>query len=275
MPTAMKKSPSSSPLNGSMSASSSCRNSESASSTPARNAPSAIDSPIFSISSAVPITSSSAAAVKTSRLPWLAMNLSAGRTTNRLATMTTAITATPLAAEVQWAAGCPASLPSSGRSASSGITARSWNSSTAKDSRPWRVASCRRSASEDSTSAVEDIAQARPATSAACHERPSTQAQAASTTPVIADLRAAQAENGPAQRPQPRGLELEPDQEQEQHHAELRDMQGGLDIADHGKPRRSDQHPRGEIAQHRAQLEALEERHQQHGGEEKNRCLVE
>ena len=68
MPTAMKKSPSSRPLNGSMSASSSWRNSESASSTPARNAPSDIDSPIFSMISAEPTTSSSAAAVKTSRL---------------------------------------------------------------------------------------------------------------------------------------------------------------------------------------------------------------
>ena len=70
MPTVMKKSPSRSPLNGSMSASSSCRNSESASSSPARNAPSDIDTPIVSMMTAEPITSSSAAAVNTSGLPW-------------------------------------------------------------------------------------------------------------------------------------------------------------------------------------------------------------
>ena len=69
MPTAMKKSPSSRPLNGSTSASSSWRNSESASSTPARNAPSDIDRPIASITSAATITTSSAAAVNTSRPP--------------------------------------------------------------------------------------------------------------------------------------------------------------------------------------------------------------
>ena len=50
-----------------------------------------------------------------------------------------------------------------------------------------------------------------------------------------ADLRAAQAEHGPAQRPQARGLELEPDQEQQQHHAELREMEDGLDFGDHGQ----------------------------------------
>src|SRR5213594_2950072 len=69
MPTAMKKRPSSRPLKGSMSASSSWRNSESARSTPARKAPSEGDRPIFSMISAAPTTSSSAAAVNTSRPP--------------------------------------------------------------------------------------------------------------------------------------------------------------------------------------------------------------
>ncbi|MCK7496163.1 MAG: hypothetical protein MZW92_38440 [Comamonadaceae bacterium] len=45
MPTEMKNSPSSRPLNGSMSVSSAWRYSELASSTPARKAPSAIDRP--------------------------------------------------------------------------------------------------------------------------------------------------------------------------------------------------------------------------------------
>ena len=49
MPTAMKNSPSSRPLKGSMSVSSSARNSLSASSTPAKKAPSAMDRPICSI----------------------------------------------------------------------------------------------------------------------------------------------------------------------------------------------------------------------------------
>ena len=66
-PTAMKNSPSSRPLNGSMSLSSSWRYSLLASTTPARKVPSAGDSPTAVISSAMPITSSSAAAVKISR----------------------------------------------------------------------------------------------------------------------------------------------------------------------------------------------------------------
>jgi len=66
MPTAMKNSPSSRPLNGSMSASSSWRYSESASNTPARNAPSAMDRPADWTNNAVPITTSKAAAINTS-----------------------------------------------------------------------------------------------------------------------------------------------------------------------------------------------------------------
>ena len=67
MPTAMKNRPSSSPLNGSMSSSSSWRYSLSASITPARKAPSASDRPTRSMSAAVPSTSSSAKPTNTSR----------------------------------------------------------------------------------------------------------------------------------------------------------------------------------------------------------------
>ena len=81
MPTAMKKSPSSRPLNGSMSASSSWRYSLSASSTPAMNAPSAIESPTDSNSRAVPTTTSSAAAVNASCARVAATMRRAGRST--------------------------------------------------------------------------------------------------------------------------------------------------------------------------------------------------
>ena len=66
-PTVMKNSPSSSPLNGLMSLSSSCRYSLVASTTPAMKAPSAGDRPTSDISSAIPITTSNAAAVNSSR----------------------------------------------------------------------------------------------------------------------------------------------------------------------------------------------------------------
>ena len=69
MPTLMKKSPSSMPRNGSISASSWWRKFDSARSTPARNAPIAIESPTFSMRSAEPSTTRSAEAVITSRAP--------------------------------------------------------------------------------------------------------------------------------------------------------------------------------------------------------------
>ena len=66
MPTAMKKRPTSSPLKGSTSASSWWRYSESATITPAMKAPSPIEKPMMCIARAAPVTSVSAAAVKSS-----------------------------------------------------------------------------------------------------------------------------------------------------------------------------------------------------------------
>jgi hypothetical protein len=66
-PTEMKKSPSSNPLNGSMSASSCTRYSLSASTTPAMKVPSAGERPSFCISIAIPTTMKSAVTVNISR----------------------------------------------------------------------------------------------------------------------------------------------------------------------------------------------------------------
>ena len=93
MPTAMKNSPSNRPLKGSMSVSSSRRYSLSASNTPARKAPSAIDRPRPCISSAMPTTSSSAAAVNTSAVRLRAIQRSAGRNSRRPPKMTAPTTA--------------------------------------------------------------------------------------------------------------------------------------------------------------------------------------
>ena len=81
MPTPIKNSPSSSPLNGSMSLSSACRYSELASNTPARNAPIAIDSPTSSSSKPKPKTRNRATALNTSRKPERATKRNAGRVT--------------------------------------------------------------------------------------------------------------------------------------------------------------------------------------------------
>ena len=81
IPTPMKNSPSSSPLNGSMSLSNAWRYSELASSTPARNAPIAIDNPTSSNSRPKPNTRNSATALNTSRRPERATKRKAGRVT--------------------------------------------------------------------------------------------------------------------------------------------------------------------------------------------------
>ena len=83
MPTPRKNSPSRMPRNGSMSISSWWRKLDSDSSTPARNAPIAIDRPLSCITSAAPSTTSSAAAVITSRACALARMRNIGLSSQR------------------------------------------------------------------------------------------------------------------------------------------------------------------------------------------------
>jgi len=71
--------------------------------------------------------------------------------------------------------------------------------------------------------------------------------------------------------PKTRGLQLEPDDEQEQHHAELGEMQHLLRILDEGQAKGPDRRARHQIADHRAEAEPLEDRHRDHGGAEKDR----
>lgn len=90
------------------------------------------------------------------------------------------------------------------------MTARSWNSSTAKASRPWRAVSCPRS-----------------------------------------------------------------DDKQQQHHAQFGELQGlahfaaGLDGP--AQAPGPDEHACRQIAQHRTQLQALEQSHEYHGGQQEHR----
>ncbi len=88
------------------------------------------------------------------------------------------------------------------------------------------------------------------------------------------DLRAAQTEHRLAQRPQPRRLELESDQEQQQHHAQLGDVQRGFGVADEAEAPRADDRARGEIAEHRAQLQPPEQRDDDHRRTQKDGGLL-
>ncbi|MNL12160.1 hypothetical protein D3C87_1330220 [compost metagenome] len=127
MPTPMKKSPSSSPLKGSMSLSKACLYSELASSTPARNAPMAIDNPASSRRKPNPNTKKSATALKISRKPDRATKRSTGRETYWPRITTAPIAATILAIDSARAApeGVPPLTASSGIMATKGMAAMS------------------------------------------------------------------------------------------------------------------------------------------------------
>jgi hypothetical protein len=70
-----------------------------------------------------------------------------------------------------------------------------------------------------------------------------------------------------------RELEFEPDDEQEQHHAEFRYPGGGLRVSDQTKAEWADRDARGEVAEHRAQAETPEQGHRNHrrGAESQHR----
>ena len=165
-----------------------------------------------------------------------------------------------------------------GGRAISGMAARSWNSSTAKARRPWRSASSPFSSRTCRAKAVEDSDSARPANSAACQTSPKAMAMAASTRPVSATCGAAEAEDGGAHGPQPLGAQLQADQEQQQHHAELGKVQDRVDLVDRideAQPERTDQHADQQIAQHVADAQQLGQRRRHHGGGQKQGDLRE
>ena len=80
---------------------------------------------------------------------------------------------------------------------------------------------------------------------------------------MSADLRAAEAEHGVAHRPQALGAQLEPDHEQQEHDAELGEVQDllGLVVGEHAPDRRgTEQNADDEVAQHAADAEPAGER---------------
>ena len=117
-------------------------------------------------------TTSRATMVNTSGVlaPPIARN--SGRSRKRPPTRMTAMAATPRATSSQGTWSGTSLLDSSGAMATNGMNAMSWNSSTAKASRPAGVRSRSRSASSGSTIAVEDIARPAPSTTEPCQANP-------------------------------------------------------------------------------------------------------
>jgi hypothetical protein len=102
------------------------------------------------------------------------------------------------------------------------------------------------------TIAVDDSESARPATIAACQGRPAARPPSA-------------AEDRPAQAPHALGIELEADQKEHQHHAELGKVQDGFDVLHEAEAEGADHGACNQVAEHGAELEARCERHEQHG----------
>ena len=80
------------------------------------------------------------------------------------------------------------------------------------------------------------------------------------------DLERAQTENVAAQIPQPRRLHLEADDEQKHHHAQFGDMQDRARIGEKAETPRADGEAGREVAEHRSQAEAAENRHRDDPG---------
>ena len=164
MPTETKKTPSSSPLNGSIVASIARRYSVSARSRPATKAPSVIERPLAAAVRAVATMTRRQAAMNSSGERVRATSWNRGRSARRPATTmrTRAMAACPSARASAPPTSAPSLRPSTAMANSIGATARSWNSSTAKLARPAGVFRRFCSARTGRTTAVEDKASARP-----------------------------------------------------------------------------------------------------------------
>ena len=112
--------------------------------------------------------------------------------------------------------------------------------------------------------AVDDSASPKPTMVAAGQSSPASRcASPASSDAGDHDLRQAEPENLAPQAPQPRRLELEADDEQQEDDAELGDVQDFFAAGD--QPRcRADGDAGGEVAEDGAETDALEQRRRDH-----------
>lgn len=173
----------------------------------------------------------------------------------------------------------PASLCaplSSGIMAISGIAAMSWNSRMAKARRPWGWVSSLRSARICRPKAVDDSARPRPSTTALFTgwSKP-TRATVPITRPV----------SSTCSRPTPntdlrithrrRGDSLQADDEQQQYHAHLGDLRDAFRVVHQAQHAGTDQHAGQQVAEHRAQLQTLGQRHHEHRRDQEDHAGLE
>jgi hypothetical protein len=89
------------------------------------------------------------------------------------------------------------------------------------------------------------------------------------------DLDCAQAEDRAPHRPHALRVELQAEQEQQQHDAEFGELQHRVRIRDQPQAPRPDRHTRDEVAEHRAQSEPLEQWNGDHACRQVDESLLE
>ena len=89
------------------------------------------------------------------------------------------------------------------------------------------------------------------------------------------DLRAAEPEHTGSHRPQPRGLELKPHQEEKQRDTQLGSTPHVLGFAHETEAPRAEQHAGGEIAKNATEPQPLEKRHEHDNRKKKRRGKFE
>ena len=238
MPTVKKKRPSSSPLNGSMVVSIALRNSVSASSRPATNAPSAIDRPARPAATALPTITNRIAATNSSLV------LDGGdEPEQRLQQQPADDDDHPdrqrRIGQRQHQPGHAPSRPGCRRGMETnsriGTTARSWASRIEKLVRPAVVDRRRWLERTSMTMAVDDSARQAPMMMAAAGLLPASVAMPAITAAHSTTCSAAEPEHQTAHGDEALVGQLEPDQEQQEHDAELGDARDVLGV-DHRDP---------------------------------------
>jgi hypothetical protein len=88
-------------------------------------------------------------------------------------------------------------------------------------------------------------------------------------------LREAETEDVTPQGPELGRAHLEPDQEQEQHHAEFGDVQDRFGVVEQPEPERPDQQAGAQVTQHGAKAELAEDRHGNDGGGQQDHRVAE
>ena len=94
-----------------------------------------------------------------------------------------------------------------------------------------------------------------------CRRQPDKQSDAGQQRAADQHLGDAEAEDGMAERPQPRRLQFEPDDEEEEDDAELGDVEDRTRLAEEAEAEGPDDDAGDEIADDRAEADALEDRH--------------